>query len=490
MGESYELPMPDFNRSIRVEARRERLTADAGVLALREVAHRLGLLDWLGERLADSRDPDAVTHPLIELVTTQLLLLAQGWRRQADADLLRDDPALRLAVSGRRGVSALLPPPTDDEGHAVAPGGLASQPTMSRLLRTLSSEANRAELREALSVLAGRRIRAANGGRRQRHVVLDVDSLPVHVHGHQDGAEYNGHYRDTIYHPIVANLGDEGDLLDARLRHGKAHTAEGADEFIIDVLDRVERELCEVACVRIDAGFPSEPLLARLEGRGTHYVARLRGNARLDRLATPHLLNLPERDWDAGPRTFLYDMTYRAGSWSRDRRVVLVIVQEPDELLPRHFWLLTSYPPDELSAEDVLARYRRRGKAEGHYGEWMSVLGPALSSTRRTKSHHRGGQVDKRDPSRDPFACNEALLLLHALAYELMHVARTLVEADTGRGRGLATVRREVLRIPARVLLHGRRAVVVIPRRTAVAWRDLWARIAGLQLHPAPARAG
>ena len=120
----------------------------------------------------------------------------------------------------------------------------------------------------------------------------------------------------------------------------------------------------------------------------------------------------------------------------------------------------------------------------------MSVLGPALSSTRRTKSHHRGGQVDKRDPSRDPFACNEALLLLHALAYELMHVARTLVEADTGRGRGLATVRREVLRIQARVVLHGRRAAVVIPRRAAAAWRDLWARIAGLPLHPAPACAG
>ena len=489
MGEAYPLPIPGFNRSIRVESRPDRLTGDAGAIALREIAHRLGLLDWLDDRLRDSRDPDAVVHPLIELVTTQLLLLAQGWRRQDDADRLRDDPALRMAVSTRRGVSPLLPAPIDEDGRPLQPQGLASQPTMSRLLRTLSSESNRAVLREAIAVLAGRRIRADNGGRRRREVVLDVDSLPVHVHGHQAGAEYNGHYRDTVYHPLVANLGDDGDLISVKLRKGKVHSADGATDFVLEALDRVERQLCQVACVRVDAGFPSEPLLAALEGRGTHYVARIRKNARLDRLAIPYLLNLPPRDWDEH-RTLAYELTYKAGSWSRARRVILVVVQEPGELFPRHFWLLTSYPPRRMSAEQVLARYRRRGKAEGHYGEWMSVLAPALSSTRRTKSHHRGEPVDKADPSRDPFACNEAMLLLHALAYELMHVARCLAERPAGRGRGLTTVRAQLLKIPARVLLHGRRAIVVIPKAAADLWSDLWGQIEGLRVHPAPARAG
>ena len=55
----------------------------------------------------------------------RLLLLGQGWRDQSDADRLRHDPSLRVASQRtRRGTIGLAA-----EGH-----GLASQPTLSRLL--------------------------------------------------------------------------------------------------------------------------------------------------------------------------------------------------------------------------------------------------------------------------------------------------------------------------------------------------------------------
>ncbi len=54
-----------------------------------------------------------------------------------------------------------------------------------------------------------------------------------------------------------------------------------------------EETLCQVALVRIDAGFPSEPLLSSLERRGAPYVARLRTNKVLDRMAWPHLKRPP-----------------------------------------------------------------------------------------------------------------------------------------------------------------------------------------------------
>ncbi|TVR45243.1 MAG: hypothetical protein EA386_12760, partial [Rhodobacteraceae bacterium] len=47
--------------------------------------------------------------------------------------------------------------------------------------------------------------------------------------------------------------------------------------------------LCNVAMVRIVAGFPSAPLLAGLEARGIDYVARLKANCALDRLAAPYM---------------------------------------------------------------------------------------------------------------------------------------------------------------------------------------------------------
>src|SRR5690242_20750052 len=98
-----------------------------------------------------------------------------------------------------------------------------------------------------------------------------------------------------MYHPIVASSAETGDMLDARLRAGDAHTAEGALDFVLDLVSRVEMTLCQVALVRMDAGFPSEPLLAGLEANRTPYVARIKTNNALDRLAAPHLGRLAGR---------------------------------------------------------------------------------------------------------------------------------------------------------------------------------------------------
>jgi hypothetical protein len=97
---------------------------------------------------------------------------------------------------------------------------LPSQPTLSRLLETLSQPANLQVLREAVGELAGRRLRAMRRGHRQREVSLDIDGLPIEVHGNQPGSAWNGHYHQRMYHPLVASVAETGDLLDARLRAG------------------------------------------------------------------------------------------------------------------------------------------------------------------------------------------------------------------------------------------------------------------------------
>ena len=80
------------------------------------------------------------------------------------------------------------------------------------------------------------------------------------------------------------------------LREGRVHTADGGLEFVLVVLERAERHLCGGAAVRFDAGYLGEGLMAALEERGTHYVARVRNNAVLKRMALPAL---DEVVWDA-----------------------------------------------------------------------------------------------------------------------------------------------------------------------------------------------
>ena len=449
MGESLDLFRAEFNRSIRVETRDERLTSNAGAVMLRDALQRLGMTDWLERRLVDRRKKALITHPQIELVTTMVFLYALGWQDQDDADAMRDDPAFRLAASKRRGTGPLDQREPDErqrDRNPAHPDGLASQPTMSRVMRALASDANRPVLRESLVEIASRRFRSGRRGHRKRYLTLDVDSLPVEVHGQQVGSAYNGYYHARIFHPLVASVAETGDMLDIRLREGNVHTANGALEFIDKLIDRVEAKMCQVAAVRMDAGFPEETLLAALETRDTPYVARIKNNPVLKKMAEPHLKRPPGRP-PKEPRTWLYEMRYQAGTWSKARRVVLVVLERPGELFLHHFWLITNWAADQIPGDELLDRYRQRGSAEARFGEFMSTLRPALSSATRPKSHYRGKKIEsERRPDEESFAINEVILMLNALAYNLLHVVRSLMETGTGDGWSVQRTRERVLR--------------------------------------------
>ena len=469
MGETLPLFRSSFNKSLRIESRPDRLTAEPGAIVLREIMQRTRIIEWLVERLFDPRNADKVTYPLADLLRTVLLLLGQGWRDQDDADALRHDAGLRLAASGARGTT-----PLSGETH------LASQPTLSRLIAVLSTPENRAVLHEAIIELAGRRLRGMRGGHRHRYLSIDVDSLPIEVHGHQPGSAWNGHYHQRMYHPLVASVAETGDILDARLREGNVHTADGALDFILDLVDRAEDALCQVAVVRIDAGFPDDKLLGGLERRGTPYVARLRNNKVLDRMARPLLQRPPGRP-PAEPRVWFHEMAYQAESWTKARRVVLVVVERPDQLLLDRFWLITSLDVGAVPAAELLDLYRQRGRAEAHMGELMDVLDPALSSAPRRKRHYRGRRLAERDSTLDAFAHNEVVLLLNILAYEVVHAGRCLMEAATKEGWSLRRFREHVLRAAARVVVSGRRVTMVIGQAFARFWHLLWPRLERLR---------
>ena len=465
MGEMLQPVAPRFNKSLRVESRAERLTGDAGVVVLREIMERSGIIEWMIPQLTDPRRREDVVHDLPSLIRTSVLLAAQGWRDHDDADALRDDPAFRLAVSSASGRTPL------DRPH-----GLASQPTLSRFTAIMAEPPNRTVLREAALELGARGARAERSGKRPRRLTLDVDSLPVAVHGHQPKAEWNGHYRGRIYHPLITSVAETGDMLDARLRPGNVATADGALDVILDVVDRAQASLCEVAMVRIDAGFPSATLLGGLEARGIDYVARLRANAALDRLAAPYMKR-PPGPRPAEPRMWLHTLHYQADSWDRPRRVVLVVKERPDDLLLDRFFLVTSLATEQMSREEVLEHYRARGTAEGHMGELKDVLAPALSSTNRPKAHWRGRTPQSASDAVDAFACNEVRLLISLIAYQVMHIARRAMARSTGTGWSLRRLRERVLRAGARLILSARRMTLALSGSAAPFWSLLWPRI-------------
>jgi hypothetical protein len=465
MGETLRPAVAGFNRSLTIETRSERLSGDPGAVLLREVLDATDIVPWMTAQMKDDRRQADVVHDLPSLVRTMVLLAAQGWRDHDDADALRHDPAMRLAVSS----SAGLTPVADD-------AGLASQPTLSRCAAMLAQPGNLRVLREAALELAGRNLRVENGGVRRDRITLDVDSLPIEVHGHQPKAEWHGHYGARIYHPLVTSIAETRDMLDARLRPGNVGTADGALDVILDVVDRATASLCKITHVRIDAGFPSGALMAGLDGRGVHYVARLRANAALDRLAAPHMKRLPGRR-PMEQRMWTHELTHQASTWDEPRRVVLVVKERPDDLLLDRFFLVTSISRFQMNGQALLEYYRQRGKAEGHMGELMDVLDPALSSTNRAKSHVRGKKPKTTAPAVDAFACNEVRLLIAMLAYQVMHVARRAMARATGTAWSLRRLRERVLRGGARLVTSARRATLILAGAVAPFWAAIWPQI-------------
>jgi hypothetical protein len=462
---------------------------------------RTRLIEFLAARIKDPRSGRLITYSLEVLLRTCLFLLVLGYRDQDDADSLRHDPVLRLCISDHRGLTPLAeasasPPPR----NPLVPLGLPSQPSMARFMAMVAVPSAIRALREALTWLACLSFKARHPNS-TAHVYIDLDSIPVEVEGHQEGSEYNGHYRANIFHPLVAIIGESGDLVDLQLRNGAVPTAEKAKEFILLVVERLRRNGVEaILCIRLDAGFPCEALLFALEQAGIRYVARIRHHTVMDAIAAPFLAKADARR-NGALQEWAEDASYKAKSWSRERRAVVVFVDDgPKEVMLNWFWVLTNWTVAEQSAEEVFRSYRRRGKAEGHFGELSDTIGLKLSSANRPKSHYKGKAPKKKaeKPKTEPFARNEALLLLNGLSYQLLHMLRPLPmpepvtvtppepveseEAPKAPGWGLKRVRDEALKGCGRVVVHARRATLQLSQELETLRCWIWTGLARLAM--------
>ena len=449
---------PTFNRSIKIRQADPRITSDAGTLLLREVDHRMGLTTDMGATLTDGRDARYTRYTQTELLRQHLYALALGYAHQDDQDALAHDVAMKLSV-------------WDRPGKRVLQERLASQPSDWRLIECLSSKSNRHVLREASAEWVGRHQRAAGGSRKVVRGTIDIDPFPIEVHGKQEGGAYHGHYRKTMYYPMVASFSAEGSYESSRLGEGFIHTilrrgnaagAEGMTRFAREAI-RKARALATHLDVRIDAGLVEGKVLDVIDDEAVIFVGRIKNNARLDALAQPYLKRDPGRPTKEGDEFAVELGDYQAARWTRPYRLVLVVIDLPDpktgmrDLFPRYFFLVTNWRPEQKDSWALLEHYRKRGTFEDRLGEFNAVIGNGLSA--------------------ESFAANEASLLLKLLAYNLAGMLRGELEDASGTGWDLKRVQQTVLKVGARVVQHGGRLFVDVARAAGVLWGRLLERV-------------
>ncbi len=468
MGEAQgTLFEPEFNRSIKVQTFSQKLTSHSGALLLRETDHQLGLVESLAEQLRDPRHPEKIRYTATELLRERLYAMAMGSENQDDLDRLAHDPAMRMAVWNR-------------PGEEVLQQRLASQPTQSRLIDWLAFPENLESLRHGLFDWTHRHLRSTGRGRNHAvmRATIDVDSFPIKVHGHQQGGSYNGYYRDTVYHPLVASFSVHGDydstreghrlgngFIHALLRQGQVHTSQGIKRFMQQVIGQA-RQMARSFDLRLDAGYTIGSVMDELSGENVRFCGRLKKNAVLDRLAESHLDRPPGRP--EGYEKVIELGKHRAKSWKHAQRLILVVIDKPDsktgqlDLLPRYFFLVTNWPKTLRSGEEVLAHYRRRGTFEDRLGEFNEVIGPHLSSRE--------------------FVENEVTMLLALLAFNMTTMLRNEFEAAVGGSWDLHRFQQLVLRAGGRVVKGARRLWLHVEESVSSFWKVMIRQIGQLRL--------
>ena len=348
------------------------------------------------------------------------------------------------------------------------------------------SKQNRNALRDGLSDSVRRFILASGNGRRVKHATVDVDSFPIEIHGKQQGGNYNGYYKTTTYHPLIASLSVGGDydssqngmrlgsgFLHATLRQGSVHTANGAKRFIKNAAAKAKQSARSID-FRLDAGYTIGTVMDAMTDENLRFVGRLKKNARLDKLAAPHLVRPAGRPPRGGYEDVIELGAYQADKWRHPQRVILVIVDRPDpatgqlSLQPNYFFLVTNWPSEgsrgTRSGDALLSHYRKRGTFEDRLGEFNQAIGAHLSS--------------------EDFNANETTMLLAMLAFNMASFARIELEDSLGGCWDLTRFQSYVLKAGARIVKHARRLLLRVAGSVQHFWSCLSKRISNWQLPP------
>jgi hypothetical protein len=435
-------------KEIRLDWDGGELSSDGGWLLLALANQQLGLTRRLAAAFEDPRDPNRIDHPLELLFRQRCFQIAQGYEDGNDAQTLRFDPLLKVAV-----------------GRAPSAAPLAGQSTFSRFENAATAE-DLDQLEEVLQQLFVDRIEPG-----AKRVVLDLDPYDDPAHGQQQGVLFNGYYDEHCYLPLViCGTVDDGPqrLIGVVLRGGTAAPTEEATGFLEDLVPLIREKHPEVEIlVRGDSGYGVPVMITCCRQLNVRFCFGKARNAALLRLAAgaqaraeqAESLRAEHRKRRRALRVF-DTFQYRAGDWQRAERVVVKweITYGSDN--PR-------FVVTDLTAEagwqthQVYRFYCARGDRENRIKEFkLDMAGGRLSCM--------------------TFLANQFRLLLHTAAFVLYQVVQEALAAaapkhELARAQ-VGTLRSRFMKVAARV--RERCRVIRVHLCSSFPFQELWQRLA------------
>lgn len=398
------------------------ITSDAGLLLVSVADKKLGLTKAIAGCITDQRQQSKVTHSYLDMICERIYAIASGYEDANDLDTLGSDPALKTACG-------VLPSTGKD---------LASQPTISRLENTPRSK----ELLQA-SVAVARKVIEQLPAETSR-VIIDVDPTVDPAHGQQEFEFFNGHYNTHCFLPMHIHItGDDGRqrILASVLRPGNSAATKAVRSMLRIAIRLVRQRLGGVKIIlRADSAFGVCDVLDFCEDIKIDYILGIKANNNLHFLSVPVQMDACLKyGWEGNGAREYGEFDYQAGSWRRDRRVVVKAEITQGELNPR--FVVTNL---ELSLREAYEFYCARGNQENRIKEIKLDL-----SSGRTSCHR--------------FLANQFRLVLHTAACVLMGVLQEALAGTKWARAQVGTLRLRLLKVGARVVQSCRRIWFHLP---------------------------
>jgi len=390
------------------------ITSDSGLLLVRQADNALQLIAGLSGCIEDRRDTRYTDHDLETLLRQRSYQIVAGYEDCNDANVIRRDPALKTAC-----------------GRKLSDEDLGSQPTLSRLENAVA----RKDLYRIGEYFIDLYIRR-NRKRKPKRIILDLDGTDDPTYGNQQLTFSHGYYDQYMYHPLVIYDADTGELITAVLRPGNKHASYGA----VSVFKRIVPKLKEAfpkaeIIIRGDAGFAVPELYEYCESEGLKYVIGLIRNDVLERMIEALLNNAHRQFIKTGQKQRMFQGgVYQAGSWEKERRVIMKAEWLPQG--PNSRFVLTNL---SLESKELYEFYTERGgTCEVRIDEFKNGLKADRLSCHR-------------------FVANQFRLFLHMAAYWLVLRLREALKKTEFASMQIQQLRLRLLKIGGQVIQTARR---------------------------------
>jgi hypothetical protein len=402
------------------------VSSDAGLLFLREVESRTGIIRRIAEVLPDRRHPGYIKHEVEQLLRQRVFQIASGYEDANDSDHLKDDPIMKIVCDRLT-------------------GSLASQPTMSRFENSFS----RTDLYRIAQVFVDTFIRSYK--RAPKAIILDIDDTNDPTHGNQQLSFFNAYHDTYCYLPLHIYEGKSGKLITTILRPGKRPSG----KEIVMILKRIVKTIRKAwpgvgIVVRGDSHYGCPEVFDFCEDHHLKYVLGLTGREPMIMQSQCLSEKAKELCLLKNESVKLYgEFRYQAKSWSCPQRVI--VKAEYNAKGPNTRFIITNL-------ENVKIRMI--------YETIYCDRGVMELMIKEHKNHLRS---DKTSCCR--FLANQFRLFLHSIAYVLLHAFREKCLKNTEFSKAqFDTIRLKILKIGARVIQLATKIKVHLP--TSCPYRD------------------